>query len=128
MTGTIPHVFRRHRSYLAFVTASIALSVGAPLAAFTVVNALWLKPLPVANADRLVVVMDSDRVAGSSDTWFGGVEDAAPWAAFECVAGQVISGGAAGALRPRLSFDAIGTDLEVVGVTSQYFQLLGLSI
>jgi hypothetical protein len=42
----MPRVLRRHGAYVAFAMTSLALAVGANLAVFTIVNALWLRPVP----------------------------------------------------------------------------------
>lgn len=47
--------FGRNRGYTVAAVFSIALAVGANAAIFSIVNALWLRPLPVTNPDRLVV-------------------------------------------------------------------------
>jgi predicted permease len=120
-------VIRRHRGYVAFATASLALAVGAPLVVFTIVNALWLRPSPFPEPDRLVVLMDDSTGAEESAT-FGKVEAAERWSAFEAVAGQVATSGAFAALKPRVRLEQVGTEVETLGVTSQYFRLLGQQI
>jgi hypothetical protein len=84
----IPRVVRRHPAYVAFGTVSLALTVGATLAVFTVVNALWLRPLPYPEADRLVTLVYD--VATDLDPAFVGIETrySARWSAFESVAGH----------------------------------------
>jgi hypothetical protein len=54
----------RGRFSTAAVAATLALGIGANVAVFTLLNALWLRPLPYADADRLVVVEDSFTRAG----------------------------------------------------------------
>ena len=45
---------RRHWAYVALAVGTVALAVGVNLVVFTIVNALWLRRLPVRDADRLV--------------------------------------------------------------------------
>lgn len=106
--------------------ASLALSVGANLAVFTIVNALWLKPSPFPDVDRLVTLA-YDAAAGT-DPAFGSVESSDQWPMFEAVAGQVVTSGGLDGLRPRLVFERVGREVETLAVTSQYFQLLGQPI
>jgi predicted permease len=91
--------------------------VGVNLVVFTVVNALWLKPLPFRDADRLVTI---------TQPFF--VLEAPALKAFEAVTGQVITSESEAGLRPILVFDRVGRDVETLGVTSEYFRLFGLAI
>src|SRR4029077_7042269 len=89
----MPRVFPRHPAYVAFATVSLALAVGATLAVFTVVNALWLRPLPFPEPGRLVTLVydtptDVDPAFSAIETRY-----AAQWSAFESVAGQVATSG-----------------------------------
>ena len=56
--GTLPRLMLRHRGYFAFATVNLAAAVGVNLVVFTVVNALWLRPSPVPDSDRLVALPD----------------------------------------------------------------------
>ncbi len=119
-------LIRRHGVFVAFAATTLALSVGANLAVFTIVNALWLKPSPFPDVDRLVTLAYDAAV--STDAAFGSLESLDRWAIFEAVAGQVVTTGGLDGLRPRLAFDQVGREVETLGVTSQYFRLLGQSI
>ena len=124
----MPRVVRNHPAYVAFATGSLALTVGATLAVFTVVNALWLRPLPYPEPDRLVTLVYD--VATDLDPAFSGIETrySARWSAFESVAGQVVSSGSMGGFAPHLVVDDVGHEVETLAVTSRYFSLFGQSI
>src|SRR5579864_4927060 len=54
-------MMRKSPGFTAVVLLSLAFGVGANCAIFSVVDALLLKPLPVAGADRLVALQRSQR-------------------------------------------------------------------
>src|SRR4030095_6196251 len=119
----MPRAVRRHPAHVAFSTVSLALAVGATLAVFTVVNALWLRPLPYPEPDRLVTLVY--EVATHLAPAFVGIETrySARWSAFESVAGQVVSSGTMGGFAPHLVVDDVGHEVETLAVTSRYFSL-----
>jgi putative ABC transport system permease protein len=119
-------LIRRHGVFVAFAATTLALSVGANVAVFTIVNALWLKPSQFPDVDRLVTL--AYDAAASTDAAFGSLESLDRWTIFEAVAGQVVTTGGLDGLRPRLAFDQVGREVETLGVTSQYFRLLGQAI
>jgi hypothetical protein len=111
-------------------TAVLGVAIGVNLFVFTVVNALWLRPLPLPESSRVVTVPQDtfslrpeDAVEGPTSPLFavfgGGVAE------------QVDTGGWKGwfeALRPQIEIAGVTSDLETVGVTPRYFSVLGLSI
>jgi putative ABC transport system permease protein len=123
----MPRVIRHHAGYFALAVTSLGLTVGATLVVFQIVNALWLKPLPFPDADRLVILM-TDTSGSNESMWIGGLEAAERWTAFEAVAGQVVTSARFSSLQPRVVFDRVGRDVETLGVSSGYFSLLGQPI
>jgi putative ABC transport system permease protein len=118
MPSIVTQLLRHHRGYFAFATTTLAVAVGVNLVVFTIVNALWLRPLPFKDADRLVTVMGRAFVSVKAPAL----------ASFEAVAGQAITDGAREGFRPVLTLDRVGRDLETIAVTSEYFSLLGISL
>src|SRR4051812_34116764 len=123
-----------HRSYAVLAVLTLALAVGANLLVFTIVNALWLRPRPVANADRVVII--SNVAAAPESLGFDMpvdlirapvLEEARRLAVFEGVAGQVASG-LIGDFRSRLVIASIGHEVETLGVTAEYFSVLGVGV
>jgi len=109
---------RGHRGYFAFATATLAVAVGVNLIVFTVVNALWLRPLPFADADRLVAVLNQPFVRLTAPAL----------KSFEALAGQAMTSDQLEGLRPRIRVDGVPRELETLGVTHQYFGLFGLTV
>jgi putative ABC transport system permease protein len=109
---------KRHRGYFAFATATLAVAVGVNLIVFTIVNALWLRPLPFKDADRLVAI--------TGRPYFG--FNGPLFKPFEAVAGQVVPADWMSDMRPRLTFDRVVDDVETIGVTPGFFEFLGLPV
>src|ERR1035441_6210967 len=64
---------RRAPGFSAVALATLALGIGAATAIFSVVDAVLIKPLPFRDADRLVVVWESNAAVSRESTF------AAPW-------------------------------------------------
>ena len=54
----------RSRTFAVVAVLTLALSIGATTAIFSVVNTILLKPLPVADPDRLVALFESNAAKG----------------------------------------------------------------
>ena len=67
--------FRRNRGFAVVAILSLALGIGANTALFQVVNAVRLRPLPVADPAALVDVRIANRdgARGSFETWYPSV-------------------------------------------------------
>jgi putative ABC transport system permease protein len=109
---------RGHRGFFLFAATTLAVAVGINLIVFTVVNALWLRPMPFPNADRLVTILGMAYVGVDGPTFTTN---------FEAAAGQVTSIGIVD-LRPQLAIAGAGRALETTAVTPGYFPLLGQEI
>lgn len=111
-------VFRGRVGFWGLATWTLALAVGVNLVVFSIVNALWLRPAPFVDADRVVtlpntvytVFTDVEEIVGP-----GGM-----------VAGQVSN--EFFGLHPRLTFGRVTRNLEVLAVSHGYFRLLGIPI
>jgi predicted permease len=114
----VPRLFRSHPGYAAASTGVLAVAVGANLLVFTIVNALWIRPLPFPEPNRVVTI---PRVRAVSI-------DQPAFRIFEGgIAGQVDTTDTAEGLTPRIAFAAAGP-LETLGVTPGYFHVLRLPI
>jgi predicted permease len=105
---------------------TLTVGVGVNLIVFTIVDALWLKPLPFRHPDRLVSITTDDAGPGEGIAFVR--LDPATWRPFEAVAGQVITTGHSRGLQPHIVFGGIGRRIEAIGVTPEYFGLFGLSV
>jgi putative ABC transport system permease protein len=106
----------------------LAISIAGPIAGFTLMSALWFKPLPVPNMDRLVVVMSAQGGALADALSIDFPEEADRWSVFEDAAGQVVTHGELGGVRPAIVLRDVGKEVETLAVTSRYFRVLGVPI
>jgi predicted permease len=112
-------LFRSHRGYVAMATFVLAVAVGVNLVVFTVVNALWIRPLPFPEPERVVTIPSAvtRSLEELRDQFFEGG-----------VAGQVMTADRYGGLRPEIELANVGRRLEILGVTPGYFKLFRLPI
>lgn len=116
-------------SFTAVVLVTIGLCVGANLAVFTIADALWLRPLPVAHPEQLVMVSGANDLSGTSEGFFfaeHGLRDVRRLTVFSVVAGQVATSGYQVENLPHVTLGATGREVETLAVTPEYFTLTGL--
>ena len=113
---------KSHSGYVAMVSGVLALGVGINLLVFSIVNALWLRPLPVVDPERVVTILQAFSTVTSLD--YAGAESIR-WACCGASGHDRIQRGVQ-ATR-RLSPDT-SQPLETIGVTPSYFSVLGIPI
>jgi putative ABC transport system permease protein len=108
---------RSHPGYLAMAIFVLAVAVGVNLLVFTIVNALWIRPMPFPDPERVVTVTERiwTRLDGPQLQIFAGG-----------IAGQLDATGWNAGLRPKIGIG--GRFPETLGVTSGYFNVLQLPI
>lgn len=62
--------FTRTPAFTAAAVLSLAISIGANTAIFSVVHAVLLRPLPYANADRLTILWNRSPGLNIAEDWF----------------------------------------------------------
>src|SRR5438034_9503751 len=117
---------RKRPGFTAIATITIALGIGACTAIFSVVNAVLLRPLPYANAQRLVVVWGELRARNVHDWPFSPPD-------FRDLRQQAKSLDDLGGITPAGRAPIGGDDAEpeqirVAGATPNIFRLLGARI
>ena len=118
---------RRNVGFAAVATITIALGIGACTAIFSVVDAVLLRPLPYANAQRLVLVWGELRARHVSDWPFSPPDlkdlQLQSTAVFEEIAGMIPPG--------RVPIAGGGGDPEQIrvgGGTTNLFRVLGARV
>jgi predicted permease len=108
------------------------LAVSANLVVFAIVNALWLRPPRIPNADRVVMILgQNDLLATSEGFWFsefGLNSEVRSQPVFEAVAGQVATSGINAGDEPQVVIPQVNRDVETMGVTWQYFSVIGAPV
>ena len=113
---------RRNPAFSAVAIATLALGIGVNTAMFSVVDAVLLKPLPFADADRLVMVwLDNTPVDGQSK-FFVTPPEWAEWRRHNTVFTDIAASQPADA---ALSGDGEPEDLSARKVTGNFWTVLG---
>ena len=119
----------RQPGYMFLAVTTLALAVGANLVVFGIVNALWLRPSVVQEPERVVVVLNGADNGSSTDSAVFAMPDVArDPATFVGAAGQVVTGPRDAAFVAHVQLEAVGHEVETLGVTSEYFSMLGLAV
>jgi hypothetical protein len=112
----MPRLMRGHRGYALLTVSSLSLAVGATLVVFTAVNALWLRPGPVPEPDRVVMVVGT--TPGEVDARLFSIdwlEQEDEWGMFDGVAGQIVTSGDQARQAAQLTIAAAGREVEALG-------------
>jgi putative ABC transport system permease protein len=127
MTGLVQDLryafrtLRKSPGYAVVALATLALGIGANTAIFSVLDAVLLRPLPYADADRLVMIGDRNPDGGSPNNL--------GFATYEDLRDQSRSFAALAAIRqwqPTFLADGIAESLPAMRVSANYFSMLGV--
>ena len=118
---------RKNVGFTTVATITIALGIGACTAIFSVVNAILLRPLPYADASRLVIVWGELRARNVKDWTFSPPDfrdlQLQSTAAFDDLAATF------GARRTPISEQGGQPEqIRVAGATTNFFRLLGARV
>ena len=118
---------RKNVGFTTVATITIALGIGACTAIFSVVNAVLLRPLPYADASRLVIVWGELRARNVKDWTFSPPDfrdlQLQSTAAFDDLAATF------GARRTPISEQGGQPEqIRVAGATTNFFRLLGARV
>ena len=121
-----------HRGFVLLSAFTLALAVGANLVVFTIVNAIWLRPPAVADANRVVMVLGQNDLQATSEGHFWAPRGLECFVrgqpVFQHVAGQVATSGENAEYEPHITIDRLGRDIETIAVTWHYFSVIGAPI
>ncbi|HEY0873951.1 MAG TPA: ABC transporter permease [Vicinamibacterales bacterium] len=110
---------RSHPGYLAMAIFVLAVAVGVNLLVFTIVNALWIRPMPFPDPDKVATITYS----------------LTRWSRLDDPQLQIFAGGVAGQVDMTETLAGLRPDIEIagrfpetLGVTSGYFNVLQVPV
>src|SRR4029079_15266111 len=119
---------RRSPALAAVAVSSLALVIGATIAVFTVINALLLRPLPVARPGALVVFSRQDAETGRTNS-LTFHEYAALGARTSSFVGLLAHSGGDGSLQVGATLvPNAGERIRYARVSSNFFDVLGVGM
>ncbi len=117
---------RRNPGFATVAVLTLALGIGGTTAIFSVVHGILLRPLPLPEPDRLMIVWENDRVQGTH-------REGVSYPDYADIRGEARSFSELAVVRGNLSFTlrGLGTDGEperiaAAQVSRSYFPLLGV--
>lgn len=123
---------RRNRGFTVAAVSSVALAVGANAAIFSIVDALWFRPIPVHAPDRIGVVykpVATSAAGGVLDVHQGVVRDALEELdAFAGVTFELAASDRLADWRPVVRMEGTGKIIPTTAVAHDYFQTLGVPV
>ena len=114
-------VLRRSPGFAAITVLTLALGIGANTAIFSVINAVLLRPLPFADAERLVIVWEDTSFAGFPHNTLS----AANYMDIKAQSRTLEDVAALDWRSFNLTGDGEPERVEAYGVTANFFRLLG---
>ena len=117
---------RRCSMFQVLSTLVVAACVGVHVVVLSFVNAFWFRRTPVDG--QVVVVLHRLEKGDGSRFTDRALAQFRSLPIFEDVAGQVVTRGSHIGLLPRVVFQDVGHEVETLGVTQEYFRVLGLQV
>ena len=112
----------RQRGVTATILVTLALGIGATTAVFSVVYAVLLRPLPYAEPDRLAMIWEKRPAEGVTDN----VVSPADYLDWARLSSSFTGMAAYSAATADLTGSGEPVQLQVGGVTAQFFEVLGV--
>ena len=111
----------RTPGFVAVTLLTLMLGIGANLAIFTVVHAVLLRPLPIADPDRVVRIFDDFTVTGARNVGLSvpelqDIEQSGVFSQVSAIWATSVALGGAGQVQR----------VEMLGTSPNYFELLGV--